>query len=151
MEPAGLRQQRGGGAGGGGGLSPRPHEVIFWAPMIRALWLMAVVAWVQSGCTPFQGEGRLPTSRCLRSDSLERAHSLGVESKGKRGPPGKKEPRRRRPVNLSRCLDSAAAGGHVFNAFCSDIENSELRAACRSKILESEQNRRNFCANYFGT
>ncbi len=36
------------------------------------------------------------------------------------------------------------------NSFCDDIESSELRAACRSKLLESEQNRRNFCLNDFG-
>lgn len=118
--------------------------------MTRALvWLLAA-AWVHSGGEPSKEEGVLQPSRPILFDSLERPRPQGVEAKGKRRPPGKKEPRRRRPVNLSRCLDSAAAGGQVFNAFCDDIDNSELRAACRSKILESEQNRRNFCLNYFG-
>jgi len=118
--------------------------------MTRALVVMAVAAWVHSGCAPAQVEGWGRLGRLPLSDSLERTRSQGVEAKGKRGSPGRKGPQRRRPVNLSRCLDSAVAGGQVFNAFCNDIENSEVRAACRSKLLESEQNRRNFCSNYFG-
>lgn len=118
--------------------------------MTRALiWLM-LAAWVQSGSEPSKKEGSAPTQQASPLRVAGAASSAGVEARGKRSPPGKKEPRRRRPVNLSRCLDSAAAGGQVFNAFCGDIESSELRAACRSKILESEQHRRNFCLNYFG-
>ncbi len=119
-------------------------------PMMSAFVWLVVATWVHSGGEPSKVGGVLQPSRPLLSDSLERPRPRGVEAKGKRRPPGKEEPRRRRPVNLSRCLDSAAAGGQVFNAFCGDIETSELRAACRSKLLESEQNRRNFCLNYFG-
>jgi hypothetical protein len=74
----------------------------------------------------------------------------GFEAKGKRRFPGKKEPRRGRPVNLSRCLDSCEAGGAVLMAFCNDIEKVDIRRSCFALDKESEQKCRGFCANYFG-
>lgn len=51
-------------------------------------------------------------------------HASGSEEAGKRKPlgnkdekrkpPGTQEKKRQRPVNLSRCFDSCAAGGAVF-------------------------------------
>lgn len=56
---------------------------------------------------------------------------------------------RRRPVNKSRCLDSAAAGAAVWTAFCRDIEDASLRKRCFEIGLESEQRRKGFCHNFF--
>lgn len=69
----------------------------------------------------------------------------------KRSPPEREEEKRKRPVNLSRCLDSCAAGGTVFINFCNDIEKPATRAVCFSKANESEQQCRGFCSNYFGS
>lgn len=77
-------------------------------------------------------------------------HPAGSEKEGKRKPPGTQEEKRKRPVNLSRCLDSCAAGGAVFINFCNDIENPVTRAICFSKANESERQCRGFCSNYFG-
>jgi len=87
-------------------------------------------------------------------------HASGPEETGKRKspgskdekrkPPGTQEKKRQRPVNLSRCLDSCAAGGAVFIDFCNDIENPATRAVCFSKAQGSEQQCRGFCSNYFG-
>lgn len=83
--------------------------------------------------------------------------SSGPERGGARKPPkkpkspGKEEEPRKRPVNLSRCLDSCVAGGPVFINFCNDIEKPATRAVCFSKANESEQQCRGFCSNYFGS
>ncbi len=73
------------------------------------------------------------------------------EKEEKRKSPGQEEEKRKRPVNLSRCLDSCAAGGAVFISFCNDIENPGTRAVCFSKANESEQQCRGFCFNSFGS
>jgi hypothetical protein len=75
----------------------------------------------------------------------------GKKEEQKRKPPDEKEEKRKRPVNLSRCLDSCAAGGAVFINFCNDIENPGTRAVCFSKANESEQQCRGFCFNSFGS
>ncbi len=66
-------------------------------------------------------------------------------------PPKKKEPDepRDRPVNKNRCLDSAAAGGVVWTAFCRDIKDASIRKRCFEVGLESEQRRQGFCHNFF--
>ncbi|KFE67203.1 hypothetical protein DB31_8556 [Hyalangium minutum] len=38
----------------------------------------------------------------------------------------------------------------MFIQFCNDIKDAQTRAACFSKINESETSCRNFCFNYFG-
>lgn len=50
-----------------------------------------------------------------------------------------------RPVNKSRCLDSAAAGGAVWTAFCKDILDPSIRKRCFEVSLESTQRRNGFC------
>lgn len=65
--------------------------------------------------------------------------------------PEKREPKqpRGRPVNKNRCLDSAAAGGVVWTAFCRDIEDDSIRKRCFAVGLDSEQRRNGFCNNFF--
>ena len=65
--------------------------------------------------------------------------------------PEKREPEqpRGRPVNKSRCLDSAAAGGVIWTAFCRDIEDDSIRKRCFAVGLESGQRRKGFCNNFF--
>jgi hypothetical protein len=87
-----------------------------------------------------------------RADEFGQGTSAIFEIAGKRRPPRKKEEQkpRKRPVNLSRCLDSCAAGGPVLLSFCNDIEDSVLQARCFSKLRESQQSCIGFCHNYFG-
>ncbi len=56
---------------------------------------------------------------------------------------------RDRPVNKSRCLDSAVAGGVVWTTFCRDIQDASIRKRCFEVGLESEQRRKGFCNNFF--
>jgi hypothetical protein len=74
---------------------------------------------------------------------------VAIEAGRRAKPPGKKEGPRKRPVNLSRCLDSCAAGGQVLVSFCNDIESTVIKASCFSKLRESEQSCIGFCRNYF--
>jgi hypothetical protein len=76
------------------------------------------------------------------------------EKAGSRGPrqggnPKKPREPRSRPVNKGRCLDSAAAGGVVWTAFCRDIKDASVRKRCFEVGLESEQRRSGFCNNLF--
>jgi hypothetical protein len=85
-----------------------------------------------------------------RVDGLNPRASFRVEAGSKPKPPRKKEEPRKRPVNLSRCLDSCAAGGQVLVSFCNDVDDSVIKASCFSKLRESEQSCIGFCRNYFG-
>jgi len=76
------------------------------------------------------------------------------EKAGSRGPRKESDPKkprepRGRPVSKGRCLDSAAAGGAVWTAFCQDIKDASLRKRCFEVSLESEQRRSGFCNNFF--
>ncbi len=73
------------------------------------------------------------------------------ELAGSRGPSKKGKPNkpRGRPVSKGRCLDSAAAGGVVWTAFCRDIKDASVRKRCFEVGLESEQRRTGFCNNFF--
>lgn len=82
---------------------------------------------------------------------LARAEDAGLRSAAPdnvcvmAGPSGS----RKRPVNKSRCLDSAAAGGVVWTAFCTSIQDASIRKRCFEVSLESEQRRKGFCNNFF--
>jgi hypothetical protein len=85
----------------------------------------------------------------LRGNVHELAGAGGPRRPNKK--PEKREPKepRDRPVNKNRCLDSAAAGGVVWTAFCRDIKDDSLRKRCFAVGLESEQRRTGFCNNFF--
>jgi hypothetical protein len=110
--------------------------------MFRILTLVIIVSWLQPACEWTRPEASPPRGG--------QAPSSGSETAGKRKPPRKEKERRKRPVNLSRCLDSCAGGEPVLRSFCNDIENPVIQASCFSKLRESEQSCIGFCHNYFG-
>jgi len=60
--------------------------------------------------------------------------------------------RKRRPKpNLNRCLDAAAGGGALWEDLCNAMTNSTDAARCWDKTLRSEQEKRNWCRNRFGS
>jgi hypothetical protein len=84
----------------------------------------------------------LPLSQATDEESLPVTPENSCALEGPSGP-------RSRPVNKNRCLDSAAAGGAVWRAFCTDIEDASIRKRCFEVCLESEQRRKGFCNNFF--
>jgi hypothetical protein len=114
--------------------------------LLTLLMLAPLAAWVcQVGMVEAAASGASPH----RTVELDPAASFTVEARGKAKPPRKKKEPRKRPVNLSRCLDSCAAGGQVLVSFCNDIDDAVIQARCFSKLRESEQNCIGFCRNYF--
>lgn len=110
--------------------------------MFRILTLVLLASWAQPAC-----EWLWPKASPTRG---EQALSSSSEPTGKRKPPRKEKERGKRPVNLSRCLDSCAGGRPVLLGFCNDIEDRVIQASCFSKLGESEQSCIGFCHNYFG-
>ncbi len=110
--------------------------------MFRILTLVVLTSWAQPSCEWTRPEASPPRG--------EQAPSTCAETAGKRKRPRKEKERRKRPVNLSRCLDSCAGGRSVLLSFCNDLENPVIQASCFSKLEESEQSCIGFCHNYFG-
>ncbi len=75
------------------------------------------------------------------------AIAAAVEISGEIAEAAKKRPK----PKYSRCLDAAAAGSESWWRFCdSSFQVKKDRARCRSRALESEQDKRNWCYNEFG-
>ena len=125
-------------------------EHIKWVPMTRILMLMLTSVWTHLSCVPHQPQQERPQLSQTLQVGVTHQPLSPYEAKGQNKSPGKKEPRRKRPVNLNRCLDACAAGGAILIDFCNDIEKSDVRRSCFSVHNESEQKCRGFCANYFG-
>ncbi|HZI07178.1 MAG TPA: hypothetical protein VEZ71_24380, partial [Archangium sp.] len=75
-----------------------------------------------------------PVEKAPTAWSAGRVHEMAGAA-GPRKPskkPEKREPKQPgdRPVNKNRCLDSAAAGGVVWTAFCRDIQDDSIRKRC---------------------
>ncbi len=62
------------------------------------------------------------------------------------------EAARRRPViTKSRCLDAAAGGLYMWQELCRQITNSKKAERCWAMGPESEEEKRNWCNEAFGT
>lgn len=125
------------------------------------LWMMQGAVLLALSATPSaaQAPGCQTTYDCCIKRNLTHPEICGAKPTPTPSPSAPKRPptppllpdkgEAKRPVNRERCLDSCAAGGQVFIQFCNDIKDSPIRAACFSKINESETSCRNFCFNYF--
>ncbi len=52
--------------------------------------------------------------------------------------------------NYADCLSAASSGQSAWGDFCASLDSPVVRAGCRSKTLESTQNKNNWCAGQFG-
>jgi len=59
--------------------------------------------------------------------------------------------KRRRPPNLNRCLDAAAGGPYMWEEFCRSIGEGYRGSPCWGEAEESEQHKRGWCNEKFGT
>lgn len=118
--------------------------------MTRAFVLILTVVWSNVSCVPHESHQEQPQLRQVIQAGPSHQQLSPDKAKGQNKRPGKKEPRRKRPVNLNRCLDACAAGGAILIDFCNDISKADVRRSCFSVHNESEQKCRGFCANYFG-
>lgn len=60
--------------------------------------------------------------------------------------------RRRRPaITKSRCLDAAAGGTFIWQELCRKITDSKKAQRCWALVGESEEEKRNWCNEGFGT
>ena len=119
--------------------------------MTRVLVLMLTSIWSHLSCVPHEPTQEQPQLSQVLQAGLPYQQLSSGKATGQNKRPSKKEPRRKRPVNLSRCLDACAAGGAILIDFCNDIDKSDVRRSCFSVHNESEQKCRGFCANYFGS